>query len=364
MESAIATIAQRQPGHPTEQWCEAACARLGPDSVIVIDDLPHRPADVALSEHLVALSRACAHTGVRLLTISARPLATNVRAAAENYVHEDAVPEFSEEDTRDLFRAYGAPGTFLASPWIRFVHRTAKGHAVLMVEAARYLQTRGWAADERSFDDLIGGGFATALDVPTVERIGQTVPEPVTREFLYRLKLIGWPFGIEEVQRVSAVPPAVPLAVEHLAKLVGLWVQQDSDREYMVSPLVSRLSDDNLPKETQRAVHAELARGIMEKRILGPSQVAQAVAHFMAAGDSNGAAGVVIVAWYGMLRMSQLHDAFGLTNIWAKMPLPEGISREKRIYLRALQVILRSRLIRSARISKTTFDSGRFPILC
>jgi hypothetical protein len=344
LESAIAAIAQRQPGHPTEQWCEAACARLGPDSVIVIDDLPHTSADVALSEHLVALSKACAHAGVRLLTISARPLATNLRAAAENHVHEDAVPEFCEEDTRDLFRAYGAPRTFLASPWIRFVHRTVKGHAVLLVEAARYLQTRGWAADERSFDDLIGGSFATALDMPTVERIWQTVPEPVTREFLYRLKLVGWPFGIEEVQRVSAVPPAVPLAAEHLAKLVGLWVQQDSEREYVVSPLVARLSDDNLPKEIQRAVHVELARGIMEKRILGPSQVSQAVTHFMAAGDSNSAAGVVIVAWHGMLQMTQLHDAFGLTSIWAKIPLPEGISREKGIYLRALQVILRSRL--------------------
>src|ERR1039458_1762026 len=273
LESAIATLAQRRPSQSTEHWCEAACARLGPDSLIVIDDLPHTPADAALSEHLVAICTACVHTGVRLLTTSARPLPPSARAIAANHIHEDAIPDFVEDDTRDLFRAYGAPESFLASPWFGFVHRTAGGHPLLLVEAARYLQTRGWAGDDRSFDDLIRGNFASALDLPTVERIRQTVPEPVTREFLYRLKLIGWPFGIEEVQRISAVPPAVPLAVEHLESLVGLWVQQDSDHEYLVSPLVARLSHDNLPRELQRAIHVELAHGILEKRILGPSQV-------------------------------------------------------------------------------------------
>ena len=356
LESAIARLAQRLPGQSTEHRCEAACARLGPDSLIVIDDLPFTPADAALSEHLAALCTACVHRGVRLLTTSARPLVPSARTAAEGHVHEDAVPDFAEDDTRDLFRAYGASESFLTSPWLRLAHHTARGHPLLLVEAARYLQTRGWAADDRSFDDLIGGNFASALDLPTVERIRQTVPEPVTREFLYRLKLIGWPFGIEEVQRISAVPPSVPLAVEHLASLVGLWVQQDSDREYVVSPLVARLSDDNLPRELQRAIHVELANGILEKRILGPSQASQAVTHFMAAGDANSAANVVLVAWHGMLRMPKLQDAFGLTSIWAEMPLPEAIKLEKRIYLRTFQVILRRRLGRDEQYERTDLE--------
>jgi len=312
--------------------------------------------DAALIEHLVALCTACVRTGVRLLSTSARPLPQSVRTAAESHIHEEAVPDFDEEDTRNLFGAYGAPESFLTSPWFRLAHRTSRGHPILLVATARYLQTRGWATDDRAFDDLIGGNFATELDLPTIERIQQTVPEAVTREFLYRLKLIGWPFGLEEVQRISAVPPVVPIAVEHLAKLVGLWVQQDSDREYVISPLVARLSDDIIPKELQRDIHTELAHAILEKRSLGPTQVSQAVGHFMAAGDANSAADVVLVAWHGMLQMSKFRDGYGLTSIWAGMPLPVTISLAKRIYLRTFQVILRHRGGHAERYERADLD--------
>jgi len=189
-----------------------------------------------------------------------------------------------------------------------------------------------------------------------VERIRQTAPEPATREFLYRLKIIGWPFGVEEVQRISAVPPPVPLPLEHLATVVGLWVQQDSDREYVLSPLLARLADDNLSKELQKAIHLALARGILEKRRLGPLQASQAITHFMAAGDTNDAAVVVLVAWHGMLGISDVPDPFGLTSIWANMPLPATISLEKRIYLRALQVILRRRLNRDEQYERADLE--------
>ncbi len=99
----------------------------------------------------------------------------------------------------------GPPEPFLASTWFGFVYHTAKRHPLLLVEAAHYLQARNWVTDDRSFDDLFEGTFASSLDLPTIERIRQTVPKDTTREFLYRLKVIGWPFGIEEVQRISAV---------------------------------------------------------------------------------------------------------------------------------------------------------------
>jgi hypothetical protein len=76
----------------------------------------------------------------------------------------------------------------------------------------------------------------------------------------------------------------------------------------------------------------------------------------MAAGDTNSAADVVLVAWHGMLQMPQLHDAFGLTNIWAEMTLPEAIRLEKRIYLRAFQVILRRRLGRDEQFERTDLE--------
>jgi tetratricopeptide (TPR) repeat protein len=344
LESALAKLAARPSGQSTESWFDAACSALGPDALIVLDDLPYTSGDAAIAEQLARLCSSCVNTGVRLLTTSAGPLAPGTRAIGGNRVHEEEVPGFRDQDVHDLFRAYGATDPFLASPWFGFVLGAARRHPVLLVEAARYLRARGWATDDRSFDDLARGSFASALDVPTVERILQTVPDAATREFLYRLKVIGWPFGIEEVERISAVSPAVTLPLERLATVIGLWVQKDSVREYVLSPLIVRLTDDYLPKDLQQAIHLALARGILEKRRIGPDQAIQAVTHFVAAGDTNSAAVVVLVALHGTLRMSDATDPFGIATIWAGMPLPGDISLEKRIYLRVLQVILRRRL--------------------
>ena len=201
-----------------------------------------------------------------------------------------------------------------------------------------------WATDERALQDLAQGVFASSLDLPTIERIRQTVPQDTTREFLYRLKLIRWPFGIEQVRQVAAVPPPISFPLDHLATVAGLWVQQDGDREYIVSPLLTRLQDENLPKELQQAIHLALARGILEKRQLGPSQVSYAVLHFLEGGDPEAAASVLLVALHGMLRLSEFDDPFGLTAIWAGMPLPAHMTLKKRIYLRAFQLIVRSRV--------------------
>jgi hypothetical protein len=313
----------------------------------MLDDLPCPLVDCALAELLAAVCAACVHTGVRLT--SSGPVSAGTRAAAGSRVCEEAVPSFHNDDIRDLFRSYGAPESFLASRWFGFVHSTAKQHPVLLVETARYLQSRGWATDDRSFDDLVRGTFASALDLPTLDRIQQTVPQATTREFLYRLKVIGWPFGIEEVQRISAVPPPVTFPLEHLAAVAGLWVQQDGDGEYVVSPLLARLADENLPKELQQAIHLTLAQGILQKRRLGPLQASQAITHFVSAGDPDSGASVLLVAWHGMLGMSEVRDPFTLTSIWADMPLPALITLQKRIYLRAHQVILRRRLGRNER---------------
>ena len=351
LELALARLSVRQPGQSVQDWCESACTAIGSAGIIVLDDFPRTGGHEAIDEHFTALCAACTRTGVRLVTTAAGPLAAATRAVTASQLHEEPVPDFGEEDIRELFLAHGASETFLTSTWFSFVYRTARRHPVLLVEAARYLQARAWATDDRSFDDLFGGTFASSLDLPTVERIRETIPDERTREFLYRLKMIGWPFGAEEVQRISSVPPAIPFPLEQLAGLVGLWVQQDTDREYLLSPLVTRLSDDNLPQDLQRAIHLTLAQRIVEKRRFGPFEASKAITHFVMADDVNGAVLVLVllVALHGMIEMSDMRDPFALTSVWAGMPLPAAIALEKRIYLRSLQAVVRDRLWRDCR---------------
>ena len=349
LETALAKLAARQVRQATQEWCKAACTALGPDAVIVLDDLPRTMGDGSLDEILTGLCYACAQTGVRLVTTSSGSVAGGTRANLEGNIHEEPVLGFSDDEIGELFRAYGAPDAFLTSTWFGFVRGTTRRHPLLLVEAARFLQARHWTTDERSFDDLAQGTFASSLDLPTIERIRQTVPTDTTREFLYRLKLSDSPFGLEQVQQVSSVPPPISFPLDHLSAVVGLWVHQDSDRTYVLSPLLSRLSDQNLPKELRKAVHLALANGILEKRQLGPLQGFQAICHFVEGGDADSAAGVLVAAFHSMLGIPDLRDPFGLTAVWADLPLPAEIALQKRIFLRALQVILRHRLGRETR---------------
>jgi hypothetical protein len=151
LESALAKLAPRQANQSTQDWFGAACLSLGSDGVIVLDDLPHTIGSGAFDEHLAALFAACAATGVRLITTSSGPLPSGTRAFMGDRVFEEPAPAFCEDDIRQLFRAHGASETFLSSTWFGFVHRMAKQHPVLLVEAARYLRARGWATDDRSF---------------------------------------------------------------------------------------------------------------------------------------------------------------------------------------------------------------------
>ncbi len=70
----------------------------------------------------------------------------------------------------------------------------------------------------------------------------------------------------------------------------------------------------------------------------------QAITHFVAGGDINGAAMVLLVALNGMLGVTDVSDPFLLTGVWAGMPLPAEIALPKRIYIRTLQVVLRRQL--------------------
>ncbi len=100
-------------------------------------------------------------------------------------------------------------------------------------------------------------------------------------------------------------------------------MHREGNREYVLSPLLSRLGDENLSIELQKAIHLALANSILEKRRLGPLQASQAIGHFVAGGDADSAALVLLVALDGMLGMSELRDPFALTAIWANLPLPQ-----------------------------------------
>ena len=354
-ELALSKLLARDATLSAKQWCESIVQQLPPSSLFVLDDYPRTNGSTGLDEMLVALCNACSQSGVRVVVTAADLLSHTVRQALGELVISEPVPDFSESEIRDLLRQYGATETFLTSSWAEFVQLAARRNAMLLVQAALYLRDRNWATDQNVFTELLNGTFANELDGPTVNRILETVPDGSTRELLYRIKLIGWPFGPREVRRVSAIDPPITLPMERLHTLVGLWVQRDSDREFIVSPLVSRLAD-NLPEHLQKHIYSRLARGILQQKVLGPVEVSKAVNYFVQADEFNSAAAALAIAYHAMITEPDIADPVNLSAIWAGMQHPPAIALDKRVFLRSMQVIIRHRLGTDTRYERADLE--------
>jgi tetratricopeptide (TPR) repeat protein len=345
---ALQTLSVRPPPATRRDLYRDVCASLGPKSIVILDDLPATSGHEELDAALADLCTACHEYGVCLLTTSARRLPWRTRDAVGRHLYEMPAPRFLDSEVVDLFRSYGAPEAFLQSRWLKLSEGSAMQHPVLLVEAARYLQTRGWSTNAAVFDDLLLGRFARTLDVRTTEDIQRTVSDPATRDLLYRLKLISWPFVADQVRDVSDVPPVISSPMEKLAELLGLWIQQDGISEYVLSPLVSRLDDSNVQHELRRKVHQAVATGIMDrvrrKRTFGPEEASQAIIHFVGAAQFDDAATILVLALHGMMQQRTIADHFSVSSIWVGMPLPDAISHENKIYVRALQIVVRHQL--------------------
>lgn len=324
------------------------CAALPQESIIVLDDLPLSGGQDDFDDILAELCVACQESRVRLLSTSAKRLPRRTRDRLGKSLAEMPAPPFLDKEVEQLFRSHAAPDTFLRSKWRRFVQASAKQHPVLLVEAARYLESRGWSTSDDIFDDLVLGRFARSLNLTTTEDIVRTVPDARTREFLYRLRLIDSPFTAHQASDVASVSPSIPAPHERLAELLGLWVQQDSGSEFVVSPLVSSLDDTNISPEVRMQVHRVIASGVMgrvfEKGTFGPEEAIQAIVHSVKADEFDQAGTVLIMALHGLSTQRPLDDPFGLSSIWVGMPLPAAMNHETKVGVRALQIVVRHRL--------------------
>lgn len=356
LELALSKVLPREATLNSKRWCELVVQQLPPSSLFVLDDCPRTNGATGFDEMLVALCAACSRSAARIIAVGADLVPYTLRQALGSLVISEPVPEFSESEALDLLRQYGATETFLASAWAKLVQLAARRHPVLLVQAAVYLRERNWAADNSVLEELLNGTFAGELDSSTVNRISETVPDASTRELLYRVKLIGWPFSSKEVQRVSAIPPTITLPMERLHSLVGLWVQRDSDREFVVSPLVSRLDDDNVPEDVQKLIYARLGRGILQQRVLGPIEVSKAVNYFVRAAEFNSAAAVLATAYQALIAEPETADPLGLSAIWAGLPYPAQMELDRRILLRSMQVVIRHRLGKDTRYERTDLE--------
>ncbi len=322
-------------------WYCQICEQLGNNELLVLDDLPQISGSDELSERLSQLARACRQYGVRLLSTSPYELPFTLQESLGNQIlHFLRVPAITDREAGEILQAYNAPISVIKNH-TRFLNSLAQQNPLLLTAISRYLRQHNWQVTNEIESRLFTGDYHNALTAQTIDKILKSVEDENARELLYRLCLPVWNFSQEEVQILASVEPPLHRPIERLYNLVGLWVQQDVNKRWLISPLVKPLGDVGLLPQTRKLCHLSLGNLILSKRTLLPKNVEQAIIHYRCAEEFNQAGLILISALENLNSIDNLVDAPRLLYYWANLPLPEQMKLGIRLYLRGLQVATR-----------------------
>lgn len=265
------------------QLADQAAVRLGTGTLLVIDELPDFLRFPKLGERLVQLVRALHESGAKLLTTAQRNLPSSVRGYLETVIAEREVPPLSQQETGEMFASVEAPSIFLESNYLSLIHAVTRGHPHLALATIVFLQRSKWAVDQNHLFSLLAGDPTKEARAETQRKVLRLLPDGNVREFLYRLSLIGSSFDSALADAVAGAVPVINRPGEYLPELIGPWVQQVEQNQFVVSPLLNNAGQATLAPEMQQRVHLAVGLYHMKHRSLNQEQAFQLIVHLSAA---------------------------------------------------------------------------------
>jgi tetratricopeptide (TPR) repeat protein len=325
-------------------WYRDALGRLGPGSLIVLEDLPRLTGGDPLCERLLRLAAAAHDAQTRLLTTSWFPLSPSVRSAAPlGAVNALEMPAFRDADARALLRSLGAPESLLGEQFVASISNLARRHPLLLDAIGRYLAQRQWRFRVEEFGDILEGRHAEEVGREIISRLLHTVEDHLSRQLLYRLTLVIGYFSAKDAVALAAVDPALDRPRERLDAVTGPWVQISNRGQLLLSPLIDAVGSDDLPRKAKRKCLLRLGSRVIRRGRMGPEDLCKAVTYFTRAKAFNRSGLLLIQALTHLNSMDEQVDPRDILTLWHGVSLPGRVDLGLRLYLRALQYRVRRR---------------------
>jgi hypothetical protein len=304
----------------------------------VLDDIPRLTGGDIFVEYLARLGFAAQKSQVQIVSTSQFELPARLRSQfATGWIREQLAPPFTDAEAGELFRAHGAPESFLSDPRLQFLNRLAAGHPLLLAAVAEFLVGRGWSYREEEIDGLLRGDHTEAIIPEVVERLTRTLGDP-PRELLYRLTLPLGGFTQADVSAVADVAPIVDRPRERLSQLLGAWVQRDTEIRFEVSPLVRPLGRTEIREDVREGCYRSLANVITRQRVMNPVQCDRAIFYNLGAREHARAITLYLVLLVEVLRSRPPKQIAPLIDRWRHEPLPPDLGVANRLFVRAYQL--------------------------
>ncbi|MFO7823951.1 MAG: SMEK domain-containing protein [Cyclobacterium sp.] len=246
------------------------------------------------------------------------------------------IPPFLPSETAQLLQ------TYKASPEISevlSVHITSstQGHPLLIRSAAKYLSERNWNIKDEELVAIFTGKFDPSTDKATYAKLLHETSDVKTVELLYRLKYIIGSFSSTIVHAVAQVDPVIDRVGERLNELSEIWLQQNSNGKYLVSPLIKHL-DDNVNQEVKKGIYLVVAKSILSSKPVSPIDASSVILYYLVAKDHNNAALVLIKLLHAFAESPELFFEWGLHIHWFHNRLPKEINPHLKVQIRLGQI--------------------------
>ena len=310
---------------------------LKDSGMLVVDDLPNPVYAESLYNDLEIIVKVFSEYGSKIVTTSQWGLPPHLISRFPSLISTRSCPNFSSEEILELLHIIQIPGMLQNEKTAALITATTKGHPSLVAATLSWLEKQGKEFKIETFVDLLSGEpvkdtleYSRKVLIKTLDNL--------PKELRYRLSLVGEKIDKKLIFEIANISPTIANPGEQLDRLVGPWIDR-FDREYFdVSPLLSKVGEDNVPLDLLEKIHALCADRYLQTHTINISDLHIILGHLWQAHDYTRFANVLVLALMSVKTQEQAKYIDWACSLLLDINWPNELEEYWRIIIRSAQL--------------------------
>jgi hypothetical protein len=259
---------------------------------LILDDLDFSSSTVFETEIIRTILTIKNRSGYLIVT---GPLPPPFSILSKAWCTEEAcfpAPYFDEQEICDLVIGNGVQQVTKAVSWAKLIYLSTFGHPQLVHARVKNLKAREWP--EIPAEEVFRPTDVQQVREEARRRLLEEFPSQGTRSLAYRLSVVSDSFRRSSAIAIGGVSPSIPLPGESFDRLVGPWVERESQDRFRISPLLSDSGNKMLSPEEIRNIHSAIATEIVERGVVNPDEITTAFFYAYLAKDESLLTGITM----------------------------------------------------------------------
>ncbi|MEO8852302.1 MAG: SMEK domain-containing protein [Ginsengibacter sp.] len=309
---------------------------VGPGSLIILNDLPQLSGKESQKRNFSILIKEAIDAKVNIVVTSNYDSPYSTEYDIFNYIVKYPIPIFSQEETGDVMKFYGANEETIKEE-AGLIETLTEGHPLIINAICKYLQEHNWEIDNQAVLTIFKGNFGEDYKAEVYSKIIESSMDENTKRLLYRLSPINGSFSAAEIRAVSNILPEINHPTESIQRLKGIWLKLVDDYKLELSPLVKQM-DSNLSDRIENEINTALGDMILSKKLISQTEASTVINYYHKGNAFPKLAIVLILVLQESLKNKELFFKWGFDLYWYYIKLPEEISPFFKVLIRFLQI--------------------------